>query len=65
MNSYDLTEDKRNSLIDYQNALQNGLDVSNYDHDTMIDTLIALRNCAWADVRFNLDTISTLIWKYK
>ena len=46
MNSYDLTEDKRNSLIDYQNAVQNGLGVSQYDHATMIDTLIGLRNIA-------------------
>lgn len=54
-NSYDLTEDDRNSLLDYQNALQNGLGVSNYDHDTMIDTLVALRNSSWAKKQYVLE----------
>ena len=47
-NSYDLTEDKRNSLLDYPNTLQNGVGVSHYDETTMIHTLIALRNSAWS-----------------
>ena len=64
MNSYDLTEDKRNSLIDYQNAIQSGLGVSHYDETTMIDTLIAYRNQLWAlgESTIRLDI---LINKYK
>jgi hypothetical protein len=63
-NSYDLTEDKRNCLREYQKLAQNGLGTASMDHDTLIDTLIGLRNQLWAlgESTIRLDI---LIDKYK